>query len=64
MKKINNNILLFLGEIIFQYGLEKDLIEENELNIIDPLDKTFSLFLTRKFLIELGTEKKQLIFIL
>ncbi|MDD2274846.1 MAG: hypothetical protein PHG37_03520 [Candidatus Pacebacteria bacterium] len=48
MKKINNNILLFLGEIIFQYGLEKDLIEENELNIIDPLDKTFSLFFNKK----------------
>jgi len=47
MKTLNNNIISFLGEIIFQYKLEKGFFDEESSKDLSSLDKTLSLFFNK-----------------
>jgi hypothetical protein len=48
MKTINNDILSFIGEIIFKYDLAKDFIDDKNQKDEDILVKTINLFFNEK----------------
>jgi len=50
MKTINEEILIFLGDIILKYNLEKDIIDEsyNSIDDSDKLEKTLALIFNDK----------------
>jgi hypothetical protein len=50
MKTINKKILIFLGDIILKYNLEKDIIDEsyNSIDNSDKLEKTLALIFNDK----------------